>query len=53
MPPSDSLELEIIDIVLGYLPGFDAEAFEKAYRFAEDAHKDQFRKDGRPISRIL
>lgn len=46
---SDSLALqEIIDTVLGYLPKFDAEAFEKAYKFAEEAHKDQFRKDESP-----
>lgn len=46
---SDSLELqEIIDTVLGYLPKFDAEAFEKAYKFAEEAHRNQFRKDESP-----
>lgn len=30
-----------------YLAGFDKERFLKAYEFAENAHKDQIRKDGK------
>jgi GTP diphosphokinase / guanosine-3',5'-bis(diphosphate) 3'-diphosphatase len=46
---SDILTLkEIIEIVSGYLPKFDERNFEKAYKFAEKAHRGQRRKEGSP-----
>lgn len=35
----------LVDTVAKYLKSFDKELFLKAYRFAESAHKGQFRKD--------
>lgn len=36
----------LIANVRGYLPKFNAEKFQKAFDFAEEAHRGQFRKDG-------
>jgi len=37
---------EIISEVKKYLPDFDEKKFWKAFKFARDAHANQFRKDG-------
>ena len=36
---------QIVQNILAYMPNFDKEKFLKAYEFAEEAHRGQFRKD--------
>src|SRR5690606_20339010 len=40
--------IDLVQRVQAYLPDSDLAVVEKAYRFAEEAHKDQKRKSGEP-----
>ena len=39
---------QISDTILSYYPDAKLELVEKAYRFAEDAHRGQLRSSGEP-----
>ena len=44
----DELYRDLIDRVLKYHPSDDISLIEKAYKIADEAHKDQLRKSGEP-----
>ncbi len=44
----ETLYANLIDIVKRYHPSDDISLIEKAYKIADDAHKDQVRKSGEP-----